>query len=782
VGHVCSDNNPKNISVNTNTGYIGFLDTDSYHIQDGVDTYRCDVGIPEYLPFEIQIKMRGGGSLVTAVLPTFSQDTDNFALAIHIFQLLMNGCHPFACAIIPSNQSTTAPQPSDNILKGQFPFMVSIPGARIPSYAPEISVLPKEIQNLFKRAFIDGHLNPKVRPSTVEWHKALRRLRTELKTCKTISYHQYHKSLSKCPWCEINNTYDQKRTFKQLLSQTSIKLISHFSVPNIQSSPTPQPSYKPPPKSYPRTQNVNNFTQVDWPFLDMHIRQIIDADISTQHVGKNVLIEGIRGTGKTRTLDKVVDKCCEKYCDLKVLPVYISLINLLEFSDSKDVENMRLFRLHFYVTIVLNSVNFIKANKELFNVTQYKSSKITRIATLFGIETNNDFQYTIEQVAESANKVLNYFKSNHEYLERTIDTATSAFEVKAGNLASYKKERGKEQTIERVCRELSSDNAITIIQEYFKELKDILGLSYSLILVDDCSETNNQNQIEVFRLLKAIRNLKYIYFIATSNPPPFTYYPSQKKGDAFNFDLGHDASVVYLQLDETSDEYEHFFVEATMEWCLKNHIDLNNHKKPSHLNMFATEDAFILAAYAANGIQGRYIKIFEQARANTRTPDVKDSKTQKISLKDVETAIMCIVSQNILTRDNWSKKDFQILNKIVSSIKNRNNQQNSGNREKETVPTTIYFTVPHAQVNKLTNLIVSGVLHEKARTRVTNFCQDTSKGELFSLDLAVAIYYKVINSDQIAEFFKKNLKSNAEQGYVYRLEFDSLFRAVNHDK
>ncbi|MDR2720568.1 MAG: hypothetical protein LBC03_07190, partial [Nitrososphaerota archaeon] len=173
AGHTCGDLNPQNISVDPNTGTIVFLDTDSYHIQDGTNTYRCDVGIPEYLPFEIQVKMRGGSDLASAELPTFSQDTDNFALAIHIFQLLMNGTHPFACTIIPSQVSITKPEPSDNIIKGEFPFMKSIPGVKIPAYAPKIDILPKEIQNLFKRAFIDGHLNPKVRPSTVEWHKAL---------------------------------------------------------------------------------------------------------------------------------------------------------------------------------------------------------------------------------------------------------------------------------------------------------------------------------------------------------------------------------------------------------------------------------------------------------------------------------------------------------------------------------------------------------------------------------------------------------------------------------
>jgi DNA-binding helix-hairpin-helix protein with protein kinase domain len=251
VGHVCGDFNPKNISVNPNTGEIVFLDTDSYHIRDDIVTYRCDVGIPEYLPVEVQKKMRGGATLSTARLPTFSQTTDNFALAIHIFQLLMNGVHPFACAIIPSQASIVAPQPSDNILKGDFPFMIKKSGVKIPVFAPEISILPKEIQNLFKRAFVDGHSNPHIRPSPVEWHTALRNLRNELKQCTNISSHQYYNSLPKCPWCEVNNAFAQTTAPKPTLTQTTIKspITTTPPPPPQQRAVTRRISYVPIPKN-----------------------------------------------------------------------------------------------------------------------------------------------------------------------------------------------------------------------------------------------------------------------------------------------------------------------------------------------------------------------------------------------------------------------------------------------------------------------------------------------------------------------------------------------------
>jgi len=222
-GYVCGDLNPKNISVDPKTGIVVFLDTDSYHIEDGNNIYRCDVGIPEYLPIEIQRKMRGGSNLATAALPTFSKDTDNFALAIHIFQLLMNGVHPFACAIITSQSSVTAPQPSDNIERGEFPFIHNKSGIKIPVFAPKITILPKDMQDLFKRAFIDGHNSPSVRPKPNEWYTALNSLTQELKACKKIAHHQYYKSLLSCPWCNVDKSYNEILNNALASTQTVIK-------------------------------------------------------------------------------------------------------------------------------------------------------------------------------------------------------------------------------------------------------------------------------------------------------------------------------------------------------------------------------------------------------------------------------------------------------------------------------------------------------------------------------------------------------------------------------
>lgn len=199
AGHVCGDFNPKNISVDPNTGHITFVDTDSYHITDGNNTYRCNVGMPEYLPREIQTKMYNG--LANAQLPTFSQATDNFALAVHIFQLLMNGVHPFACSVIPSQDSVPIPSTSDSILNGECPFFKDVPGKQIPKFAPPADILPQEIQKLFLLAFVEGHLSPSLRPSAETWYYALDKLEKNLKKCKNVGHHEYYNGLSSCPWC-----------------------------------------------------------------------------------------------------------------------------------------------------------------------------------------------------------------------------------------------------------------------------------------------------------------------------------------------------------------------------------------------------------------------------------------------------------------------------------------------------------------------------------------------------------------------------------------------------
>ena len=188
AGQVCGDLNPNNITVNPNKGTVTLVDTDSYHIteKNRNRVYRCEVGMPDCLAPEIHEKMKKYKRLDTAPLPTFTRQTDLFALAVHIFALLMNGCHPFANAVDLSQNhaSVVAPQPIENIRNGFFPFYMNKSGLTIPKYAPKFDQLPEKIRKLFIRAFVDGHKNPQLRPNTSEWINALEWYKVSIKTNK----------------------------------------------------------------------------------------------------------------------------------------------------------------------------------------------------------------------------------------------------------------------------------------------------------------------------------------------------------------------------------------------------------------------------------------------------------------------------------------------------------------------------------------------------------------------------------------------------------------------
>ena len=251
ANQVCGDLNPQNISVDPHCAIVTLVDTDSYHITepDNSRVYRCEVGLPEYLPREIQEKMKNGQTLASAPLPTFTKQTDLFALAVHIFALLMNGCHPFACAIDNrtnishmsiSKVSVTAPQPIDNICSGFFPFYAVRDGITTPKYAPSFDYLPKEIRDLFVRAFVDGHSNPKRRPDAVEWFNALTVMQKNLKTCKHDTRHMYPAHNSSCPWCSVaavmNAAIRPSGSRQNSIAQTSINTQQHYATPKTTQS------------------------------------------------------------------------------------------------------------------------------------------------------------------------------------------------------------------------------------------------------------------------------------------------------------------------------------------------------------------------------------------------------------------------------------------------------------------------------------------------------------------------------------------------------------------
>lgn len=211
IGQVFGDFNPNNIKIKSD-GTVNFVDADSYHIKNGGKEYRCVVCAPGYVAPEL-IKACKGTNYEDCSTTTFTKDTDNFALAIHVFRMLMNGCHPYICERhLKRAGSAPAPKSTDKrVESGETPFFKTIPNYTTPHYAPDINSFPPYIRDLFKRAFVDGHSNPSARPRASEWKSFLIRYRGELVKCNHGNHdHYYWKGSYTCPYCDADNRHKQK--------------------------------------------------------------------------------------------------------------------------------------------------------------------------------------------------------------------------------------------------------------------------------------------------------------------------------------------------------------------------------------------------------------------------------------------------------------------------------------------------------------------------------------------------------------------------------------------
>ena len=240
AGYIFGDFNPRNIGVNLKTGSVAFLDTDSYHIVYGKNkAFRCNVCASGYAAPELLEKVskhigtypedKTAGYAKTP-LDTFTRDTDHFALAIHIFRLLMNGFLPFSGVPKDATGSGAKPGVGDEAVKNDnYCFK---PGFKSIAVAiPPMEIHPKSIQALFYRAFVDGKENPNRRPSAQEWYRELEKYEKELVNCKKHSTHMYRKGLKSCPWCDANNRYRENLN-PSLIQKRFDKPVTKYSATN----------------------------------------------------------------------------------------------------------------------------------------------------------------------------------------------------------------------------------------------------------------------------------------------------------------------------------------------------------------------------------------------------------------------------------------------------------------------------------------------------------------------------------------------------------------------
>ena len=225
--YTVGDLNESNVLVTPRT-LVTIIDTDSFQVRTRnrvgrTKIYPCPVGKIEYLPPELQ----------SANLKKVERtpEHDRFALAVLIFQLLMDGSHPFRTRWTGKGDK---PPIGDRIKKGWFPYRGSGPVTVQP--AVDMGILHPTIGDLMVRTFYFGHRNPEVRPTPDDWENAIAMAEAALISCG--SGHVFSHHLNSCPRC------DRIRVRSKQVSRTPKP-----KSPRIPKTPSPQQNApKPTPK------------------------------------------------------------------------------------------------------------------------------------------------------------------------------------------------------------------------------------------------------------------------------------------------------------------------------------------------------------------------------------------------------------------------------------------------------------------------------------------------------------------------------------------------------
>ena len=218
---IVGDLNCKNIMVSP-SGLITMLDNDSFDLLDTVSGihFRCCAGTQDYLAPELQGRnLRSAGAV-------FSVHSDNFALAIHIFQLLMNNYHPFTGKnLVVIQNSTSVNQRLDHLVNGKCPFIHNYSDLTIPIGAPYLSemVTPQLVQDFYRTFdYNAGNIQEriKLRTTAAQWVTDLQQYMNQFYTpgqayrCSNNQKHYYLRQAGKCGLCaaeeRLTNFRNQK--------------------------------------------------------------------------------------------------------------------------------------------------------------------------------------------------------------------------------------------------------------------------------------------------------------------------------------------------------------------------------------------------------------------------------------------------------------------------------------------------------------------------------------------------------------------------------------------
>ncbi len=236
-GYVVGDLNESNVLVKP-SALISMIDTDSFQVQevhgDKILYHPCPVGKLEYTPPELH--RHAIGSVVR------QPEHDAFALGALIFQLLMEGSHPFRAQWLGSGDPPTI---ETRIAQGVFPYS-TVPDSRVqpPKGAPDLNLLHPVLVELIFRCFIDGHKDSQQRPNPEKWVQALGVAENALMQCSNS--HLYSDHLAECPQCQAAGISEKTANTRQAASSRS----------GATGRSAGQKPPKPPPRSRPAQPNT----------------------------------------------------------------------------------------------------------------------------------------------------------------------------------------------------------------------------------------------------------------------------------------------------------------------------------------------------------------------------------------------------------------------------------------------------------------------------------------------------------------------------------------------
>ncbi|MFZ1123626.1 MAG: hypothetical protein WAN59_00615 [Candidatus Baltobacteraceae bacterium] len=187
---VVGDVNSNNVVVYPDST-ARLIDCDSFQIQGKGKLFRCNVGVAEYQPPELQ----GRDFSRIERLPQH----DLFGLAVMIFQLLFVGKHPFA-GVLPAETGGAAPIGA-NVAARRFFYGQEgrRQGLRPPPGSLTLTAITPQLSTLFRNAFLGDTSS---RPSAAAWRGALADLKSKTVVCRANPLHHYLRNAA-CPWCAL---------------------------------------------------------------------------------------------------------------------------------------------------------------------------------------------------------------------------------------------------------------------------------------------------------------------------------------------------------------------------------------------------------------------------------------------------------------------------------------------------------------------------------------------------------------------------------------------------